>query len=318
MEENLHQRIVGQDEAIVRVSKAVRRARAGLKDPRRPIGSFLFLGPTGVGKTELVRALSEFMFGSQDSMIRLDMSEFMERHTVARLVGAPPGYVGYEEGGQLTDAVRRRSYSCILFDEIEKAHPDVFNILLQIFDDGHLTDAKGRKVDFRNTIVIMTSNIGSDLIKRDTSLGFAHTTSGQVEGDAAYARMKGKVDEEVKRFFRPEFLNRIDGQVVFHSLTKDEIVEIVDLMLNEVRKPMLEKGLTLEVSDAAKAWLAEKGFDPTFGARPLRRVIEQNIEDPLSDELLSGAYPPGSTVYVDVNMDDDQLSIKRSVEAATT
>jgi ATP-dependent Clp protease ATP-binding subunit ClpC len=318
MEDNLHQRIVGQDEAIVRVSKAVRRARAGLKDPRRPIGSFLFLGPTGVGKTELVRALSEFMFGSQDSMIRLDMSEFMERHTVARLVGAPPGYVGYEEGGQLTDAVRRRSYSCILFDEIEKAHPDVFNILLQIFDDGHLTDAKGRKVDFRNTIVIMTSNIGSDLIKRDTSLGFAHTTSGQVEGDAAYARMKGKVDEEVKRFFRPEFLNRIDGQVVFHSLTKDEIVEIVDLMLNEVRKPMLEKGLTLEVSDAAKAWLAEKGFDPTFGARPLRRVIEQNIEDPLSDELLSGAYPPGSTVYVDVNMDDDQLSIKRSVEAATT
>jgi ATP-dependent Clp protease ATP-binding subunit ClpC len=318
MEDHIHNRIIGQDEAIVSISKAVRRARAGLKDPRRPIGSFLFLGPTGVGKTELVRALSEFMFGADDAMIRLDMSEFMERHTVARLVGAPPGYVGYEEGGQLTDAIRRRSYSCILLDEIEKAHPDVFNILLQIFDDGHLTDAKGRKVDFRNTIIVMTSNIGSDLIKRDTSIGFAHTMTGEQEAAGAYEKMKGKVDEEVKRFFRPEFLNRIDGQLVFHALSKEHIVSIVDLMLNEVRKPMLEKGLSLEVSDAAKAWLGEKGYDPTFGARPLRRVIEKNIEDPLSDAVLTGTYNPGDTVIVDINADADELTIGPAVEVAAT
>ena len=299
MEDNLHRRIVGQDEAIVGISKAVRRARAGLKDPRRPIGSFLFLGPTGVGKTELVRALAEFMFGAEDAMVRLDMSEFMERHTVARLVGAPPGYVGYEEGGQLTDAVRRRSYTCILLDEIEKAHPEVFNILLQIFDDGHLTDAKGRKVDFRNTIVIMTSNIGSDLIKRDTSLGFAVNTEATKAAND-YEKMKGKVEDEVKRFFRPEFLNRIDGQIVFHALSRDHIVQIVDLMLNDVRKPMLEKGLSLEVTTAAKDWLAEKGYDPTFGARPLRRVIEHEIEDSLADEVLAGKYKPGDTVFVDV------------------
>jgi ATP-dependent Clp protease ATP-binding subunit ClpC len=317
MEEHIHRRIVGQDEAIVAIAKAVRRARAGLKDPRRPIGSFLFLGPTGVGKTELVRALAEFMFGSEEAMVRLDMSEFMERHTVARLVGAPPGYVGYEEGGQLTDAVRRRSYTCILLDEIEKAHPEVFNILLQIFDDGHLTDAKGRKVDFRNTIIVMTSNIGSDLIKRDTSIGFAQTmTQEQTQADQ-YAKMKGKVEEEVKRFFRPEFLNRIDGQIVFHALSRENIINIVDLMLNDVRKPLLEKGLSLEVTDAAKAWLGEKGYDPVFGARPLRRVIEQNIEDPMSDEVLSGRYTPGDTVRVDVNADDDGLSIGPIVEAAT-
>ena len=313
MEENIHRRIIGQEEAVVKISKAVRRARAGLKDPRRPIGSFLFLGPTGVGKTELVRALAEFMFGSDEAMIRLDMSEFMERHTVARLVGAPPGYVGYEEGGQLTDAIRRRSYSCILFDEIEKAHPDVFNILLQIFDDGHLTDAKGRKVDFRNTIVVMTSNIGSDLIKRDTTLGFAHTSEDKMADDA-YEKMKVKVEDEVKRFFRPEFLNRIDGSVVFHSLTKEHIVSIVDLMLNDVRKPLLEKGLSLEITDAAKEWLAEKGYDPTFGARPLRRVIEQKIEDPLSDEVLEGKYQPGDTIFIDVNTDDDELAIVPQVE----
>jgi ATP-dependent Clp protease ATP-binding subunit ClpC len=318
MEDHIHNRIIGQDEAIVSISKAVRRARAGLKDPRRPIGSFLFLGPTGVGKTELVRAVSEFMFGAEDSMIRLDMSEFMERHTVARLVGAPPGYVGYEEGGQLTDAVRRKSYTCILLDEIEKAHPDVFNILLQIFDDGHLTDAKGRKVDFRNTIIVMTSNIGSDLIKRDTSIGFSHTMSATEEESGAYKKMKDKVDEEVKRFFRPEFLNRIDGQLVFHALSKEHIVSIVDLMLNDVRKPMLEKGLSLEVTDAAKAWLGEKGYDPTFGARPLRRVIEKNIEDPLSDAVLHGTYNPGDTVLVDINADDDDLSIGPLVETVAT
>ena len=308
MEEHIHRRIVGQQEAIVAVAKAVRRARAGLKDPRRPIGSFLFLGPTGVGKTELVRALAEFMFGSDEAMVRLDMSEFMERHTVARLVGAPPGYVGYEEGGQLTDAVRRRSYTCILLDEIEKAHPEVFNILLQIFDDGHLTDAKGRKVDFRNTIVVMTSNIGSDLIKRDTSLGFAMVDQKRM-AENAYEKMKTKVEDEVKRFFRPEFLNRIDGQIVFHALTMEHIVSIVDLMLNDVRKPMLEKGLSLEVTQPAKEWLAEKGFDPNFGARPLRRTIEQRIEDPLSDEVLSGVYQPGQTILVDVSPDDDELTI---------
>ena len=316
MEEHIHRRIIGQEEAIVSIAKAVRRARAGLKDPRRPIGSFLFLGPTGVGKTELVRALSEFMFGSEDAMIRLDMSEFMERHTVSRLVGAPPGYVGFEDGGQLTDGVRRRSYTCILLDEIEKAHPDVFNILLQIFDDGHLTDAKGRRVDFRNTIVVMTSNIGSDLIKQNTNLGFSHSAPGKFDDDE-YEKMKGKVEDEVKRFFRPEFLNRIDGQIVFHALTREHIVEIVDLMLNDVRKQLLEKGLSLEVTDGAKAWLGEKGYDPTFGARPLRRVIEHNIEDALSDEVLAGKYNPGDTIMVDVNSDDDALTIVKRVEEET-
>ncbi|MEX2599357.1 MAG: ATP-dependent Clp protease ATP-binding subunit [Dehalococcoidia bacterium] len=309
MEDNIHRRIVGQDEAIVNISKAVRRARAGLKDPRRPIGSFLFLGPTGVGKTELVRALADFMFGSEESMIRLDMSEFMERHTVARLVGAPPGYVGYEEGGQLTDAVRRRSYTCILLDEIEKAHPEVFNILLQIFDDGHLTDAKGRKVDFRNTIVVMTSNIGSDLIKQDSNIGFATTTDGVKNAASNYEKMKGKVEDEVKRFFRPEFLNRIDAQIVFHALSQEHIIEIVDLMLNDVRKPMLEKGLSLEVTDAAKEWLGEKGYDPHFGARPLRRVIEHEIEDNLADEVLAGRYQPGDTVFVDVEGEGEERKL---------
>jgi ATP-dependent Clp protease ATP-binding subunit ClpC len=316
MEEHIHRRIVGQEEAVLAIAKSVRRARAGLKDPRRPIGSFLFLGPTGVGKTELVRALSEFMFGSEDAMIRLDMSEFMERHTVARLVGAPPGYIGYEEGGQLTDGVRRRGYTCILLDEIEKAHPEVFNILLQIFDDGHLSDAKGRKVDFRNTIVVMTSNIGSDLIKRDSTLGFSHREDGQKAEEQAYEKMKGKVEDEVKRFFRPEFLNRIDGQIVFHALSRDHIVEIVDLMLNEVRKPLMEKGLSIEITDKAKHWLAEKGYDPTFGARPLRRVIEHKIEDPLSDEVLAGHYNPGDTIFVDIQSDDDEdLTITKQVEA---
>ncbi len=307
MEDALHKRIIGQQEPIVAISKAVRRARAGLKDIRRPIGSFLFLGPTGVGKTELVRALSEFMFGSEESMIRLDMSEFMERHTVARLVGAPPGYIGYEEGGQLTDAVRRRSYTCILLDEIEKAHPEVFNILLQIFDDGHLTDAKGRKVDFRNTIIIMTSNIGSDLIRTDASLGFAVKSDEAQTAEQEYARMRDKVMDEVKRFFRPEFLNRVDAQIVFHALSKEHIVQIVDLMLNEVRKPMLEKGLSLEVSAEAKEWLAEKGYDPKFGARPLRRVIQQEIEDRLSEEVLTGKYEPGQTVMVDIKDDVIEL-----------
>ena len=316
MEENLHMRIVGQEEAITAISKAVRRARAGLKDPRRPIGSFLFLGPTGVGKTELVRAMAEFMFGSEENMLRLDMSEFMERHTVARLVGAPPGYVGYEEGGQLTDAVRRKTYTAILLDEIEKAHPEVFNILLQIFDDGRLTDAKGRKVDFRNTIIVMTSNIGSDLIKQDSALGFAVKSDEGRTQQHAYERMKSKVMDEVKRFFRPEFLNRIDGSVVFHALAKEHIIQIVDLMLNEVRKPMLEKGLSLEVSQAAKEFLADKGYDPQFGARPLRRVLQTDIEDALSEDVLAGKYHPGDTVMVD--MEDGKLIIGPQAVAASS
>jgi len=299
MEEVLHRRIIGQDEAIVIVAKAVRRARAGLKDPRRPIGSFIFLGPTGVGKTELVRALAEFMFGSEDALIRLDMSEFMERHTVARLVGAPPGYVGYDEGGQLTETVRRKSYCAILFDEIEKAHPDVFNILLQIFDDGHLTDAKGRRVDFRNSIVVMTSNIGAELIRKESTLGFvSHSDEGKVQ-QLAYERMKDKLLGELKKTFRPEFLNRIDGVVVFHSLSKEHIRQIVDLMLGKVAQQLQEKGVKLQVTDAAKDLLGEKGYDQTFGARPLRRVIQNLVEDQLSEMLLRGEFSAGDTVLLD-------------------
>ncbi|MEE2701177.1 MAG: ATP-dependent Clp protease ATP-binding subunit [Chloroflexota bacterium] len=300
MEEVLHESVIGQDESITAVAKAVRRARTGLKDPRRPIGVFLFLGPTGVGKTYLVRELAEFMFGSDESIVRLDMSEFMERHTVARLVGAPPGYVGYDDGGQLTETVRRKSYSVILLDEIEKAHPDVFNILLQIFDDGHLTDAKGRRVDFRNTIIVMTSNIGSDLIRSDRFMGFAPITDEVKTAELTYQRMKGKVLDEVKRFFRPEFLNRIDASVVFHSLEREHILQIIDLMLADVAKQLLEKGVSLEVTSEAKGLLAEKGFDPNFGARPLRRQIQDDIEDKLSEEFLAGSFGLGDTVVVDV------------------
>jgi len=310
MESALHDRIIGQDESINVVSKAVRRARAGIKDPRRPIGSFIFLGPTGVGKTELVRALAEFMFGSEDAMIRLDMSEFMERHTVARLVGAPPGYIGYDDGGQLTEAVRRKSYCVILLDEIEKAHPEVFNILLQIFDDGHLTDAKGRKVDFRNAIIVMTSNIGSDLIKQDSSLGFAMKTDGAATSEQQYQRMKDKVMDEVKRFFRPEFLNRIDASLVFHSLNKDHMLEIVDLLLKNVHAQLKEKNIEVEITQAAKERLVDKGYDPTFGARPLRRVIQDEIEDMLSEELLGGRMQSGDVVVIDVTDDKFVLQTK--------
>jgi ATP-dependent Clp protease ATP-binding subunit ClpC len=301
MEAELHRRIIGQDEAIVSVSKSVRRARAGLKDSRRPIGVFMFLGPTGVGKTELVRALAEFMFGDEDNMIRLDMSEFQERHTVARLIGAPPGYVGYDEGGQLTEGVRRKNYCAVLLDEIEKAHPEVFNILLQIFDAGHLTDARGRKVDFRNSIIIMTSNLGSDLIKRETSLGFAAKASEAQTDDSAYERMKDKVLEEVKRFFRPEFLNRIDSTVVFHQLTREEILEIVDLMMNQVRAELDEKEIALEITEEAKVYLGGKGFDPVLGARPLRRLIQDEIEDTLSDEVLSRRLVAGDVAMIDMD-----------------
>jgi ATP-dependent Clp protease ATP-binding subunit ClpC len=299
MEEALHKRIIGQDEAITTISKSIRRARAGLKDPRRPIGSFIFLGPTGVGKTELVRALSEFMFGSEESLVRLDMSEFMERHAVARLVGAPPGYVGYDEGGQLTEAVRRKSYSAILLDEIEKAHPDVFNILLQIFDDGHLTDAKGRRVDFRNTIIAMTSNIGSELIRKESSIGFVSRSDEAKVAQMSYDKMKEKLLEEMKKTFRPEFLNRIDEVVVFHALTQDHIRQIVELMLSQIEGQLKEKDIKLEVTDAAKDLLGEKGYDPTFGARPLRRVIEHMVEDPLSEALLEGRFQSGETIQVD-------------------
>ena len=313
MEEELHKRIIGQDEAIVSISKAVRRARAGLKDPRHPIGVFLFMGPTGVGKTELVRALSEFMFNSEDTMIRLDMSEFQERHTVARLIGAPPGYVGYDEGGQLTEGVRRKSYCCILLDEIEKAHPEVFNILLQIFDDGHLSDAKGRKVDFRNSIIVMTSNLGSDLITRETGIGFSIKTDEVKQERIGYDRMKEKVLEEVKRFFRPEFLNRVDATVVFHALNRDHIHSIVDLMIDMVRAELSDHKVSLEISEAVRDFLAEKGYDPIFGARPLRRLIQNEIEDRLSEEVLAGNLNAGDTAFIDV--EDGEIVIRSKVPA---
>jgi len=318
MEQELHKRIIGQDEAIVNIAKSVRRARAGLKDPRRPIGVFMFLGPTGVGKTELVRAMAEFMFGNEDAMLRLDMSEFQERHTVARLIGAPPGYVGYDEGGQLTEGVRRKNYCAVLLDEIEKAHPDVFNILLQIFDAGQLTDARGRRVDFRNSILVMTSNLGSDLIKRETTLGFTVKSDDAQTAAASYDRMKDKVMDEVKRFFRPEFLNRIDATVVFHQLDESEILSIVDLMMDQVKKELDEKKIGLEITEEAKKHLGEKGFDPVLGARPLRRLIQNEVEDSLSDEVLGGHLNDGDVAVVD--FEDDKIVIrtkKKAVEIST-
>jgi len=308
MEEELDKTVAGQDEAIKEVSKAVRRARSGLKNPRRPVGTFIFSGPTGVGKTYLVQKLAEFMFGSEDAVVRIDMSEFMERHSVARLVGAPPGYVGYDEGGQLTEAVRRKSYCVILLDEIEKAHPEVFNLLLQIFDDGHLSDAKGRRVDFRNAMIVMTSNIGSDLISKDRTLGFAARDGGYGQGTQDYERMKNNVMDEIKRFFRPEFLNRIDGTIVFHALSKEHMQQIVDLMLQGVASGLLEKGVSMEVTDAAKNWLADKGYDPHFGARPLRRIIQDQVEDKLSDGILEGSLNPGDTAVID--MADDEIVLE--------
>jgi ATP-dependent Clp protease ATP-binding subunit ClpC len=308
MEEALHQRIVGQDEAIGTIARAVRRARAGLKDPRRPIGSFIFLGPTGVGKTELAKALAEFMFGSEDHLIKIDMSEFMERHNVSRLVGAPPGYIGYEEGGQLTEAVRRKSYAVILLDEIEKAHPEAFNMLLQILEDGSLADAKGRKVDFRNTIIIMTSNIGAELITRSTSLGFSLKTDEVKTAQREYEEMKEKVLSELKKTFRPEFLNRIDAVIVFHALQKAHIRQIVDLMLKRVRQQLAEQRIELQVTYEAMDYLAEKGYDRLFGARPLRRLIQNVVEDPLAEGLLEGRFQPGGVVIVD--MEDGQIQLK--------
>jgi len=314
MEEVLSAKVVGQDEAIRAISKAVRRSRAGLKDPKRPIGVFMFMGPTGVGKTYLPRMLAEFMFGSEDSLIRLDMSEFMEKHNVSRLVGAPPGYIGYDDGGQLTEAVRRKSYCLILLDEIEKAHPDVFNMLLQIFDDGHLTDAKGRKVDFRNTIIVMTSNVGSDLIRKESALGFQVQTDEGRTVEEQYKRMKGKVLEELKRVFRPEFLNRLDGTVVFHTLAKEHIRKIVEFHLSEVEQQLLLKGVTMEVTESAKDWLGEKGYDSVFGARPLRRVIQDEIEDRLSDAILENRFQEGDRIAIDV--EGDEVILKSASEPA--
>ena len=313
MEEDLHERIVGQEEPIVALAKAVRRARAGLKDPRRPIGVFMFLGPTGVGKTELARALADFMFGSDENMVRLDMSEFMERHTVARLVGAPPGYVGYDDGGQLTDTVRRKSYCLILLDEIEKAHPEVFNMLLQVFDDGHLTDAKGRQVDFRNTIIIMTSNVGSDLIRRESAIGFSTVSDEEQSEKQRYEKMKDKVLQEMKRVFRPEFLNRVDTTLVFHPLSKAHIRSIVDMMLAEVETRIKEKQVELEVSEAARDWLGEKGYDPVFGARPLRRVIQERLEDSLSEAVLRGDFSAGDTIRVDLRKELNENGVEEEM-----
>ncbi len=313
MEEALHERIIGQDEAIVAISKAVRRARAGLKDPRRPIGSFLFLGPTGVGKTELSKALAEFLFGSEDALIQLDMSEFMERHTVARLTGAPPGYVGYEDAGQLTEAVRRRPYSIVVFDEVEKAHPEALNMLLQIMEEGHLSDARGRQVDFRNAIVVLTSNIGADVIKRGTSLGFEIPLDEGLEAEQEYGAMRKRVMDDIRRHFRPEFLNRLDGTIVFRALTRQEINEIVQLRLVEVRERMKEHSLALEVSNEACTFLGEEGYDPEFGARPLRRVVTNLLEDRLSDGILSGDFPPRSVVIVDIDDDSRELTFHTEV-----
>lgn len=308
LEEILHERVIGQDEAVKAVSQAVRRARAGLKDPKRPIGSFIFLGPTGVGKTELARALAEAMFGEEDAVIRIDMSEYMEKHATSRLVGAPPGYVGYEEGGQLTEKVRTKPYSVVLLDEIEKAHPDVFNILLQVLEDGRLTDSKGRTVDFRNTILIMTSNVGASALKRNKYVGFA------VQGpDQNYKDMKDKVLDELKKAFRPEFLNRIDETIVFHSLEKKHLKEIVTLMADQLKKRLLEQGIDFELTEAAKEKIAEDGYDPEYGARPLRRAIQRHIEDLLSEELLKGTIEKGKHVQIDV--ENDKYVVKELAQA---
>ncbi|MGI9020573.1 MAG: ATP-dependent Clp protease ATP-binding subunit [Solirubrobacterales bacterium] len=310
MEEELHKRVIGQNVAIEAVSKAIRRSRAGIKDPKRPAGSFIFLGPSGVGKTELARTLSEFLFGDEDSMIRIDMSEYMEKHAVSRLVGSPPGYVGYDEGGQLTEAVRRKPYSVLLLDEIEKAHPDVFNILLQILEDGRLTDAQGRTVDFRNTIVIMTSNVGAKDIARNVSFGFAISDD---ETGSSYDDMKGKIMGDLKKVFRPEFLKRIDEVIVFHKLSREEIREIIDLLISRVRAQVAEHELQLDLTDEAKDLIAEKGWDPAMGARPLRRAIQRYIEDPLADEVLrAGTITPGTTVVVqrDESGDEEDKPLK--------
>ncbi len=309
MEDALHKRVVGQEEAIVTISKAVRRARAGLKDPKRPIGSFIFLGPTGVGKTELAKALAEFMFGTEDALIKIDMSEFQERHTTSRLVGSPPGYVGYGEGGQLTDAVRRKPYSVVLFDEIEKAHPEAFNLLLQVLEDGNLTDGKGRRVDFRNTIIIMTSNVGTEHIRRASKIGF-----GGNAGEINLEDTRRKVDDALKQMFRPEFLNRLDATIIFQPLTNDEIRYIASIMLKRVQQQLDEHQIKLEVKEDALDLLSKRGYDPAFGARPLRRIITNLIEDPLAEGVLDGRFRPNDTVLVDTKDDLLRLRSLRQIE----
>ncbi len=316
MEEEIHHRIVGQEEAVAAVARAVRRARAGLKDPRRPIGSFIFLGPTGVGKTELARALTEFLFGDESSLIRIDMSEYSERHTISRLVGSPPGYVGYEEGGQLTEQVRRRPFSVVLFDEIEKAHPEIFNVLLQILDDGRLTDAQGRTVDFKNSVIIMTSNVGAPILEKEMAIGFKPVRDAAQGLEDAYTRMKDRITEELRRTFRPEFLNRIDEVIIFRPLTTAQIREIVAILIERVRRELRGQNMDLELAEAAQDLLAKEGYDPTFGARPLRRAIQRLVEDELSDELLRGNFSPGDTVVIDARDGRIVFEKKREPEPA--
>jgi ATP-dependent Clp protease ATP-binding subunit ClpC len=304
MEDHLHKRVIGQHQSITSVSKAIRRTRAGLKDPKRPAGSFIFLGPSGVGKTELAKTLAEYLFGDEDALIHLDMSEYMEKHTVSRLIGSPPGYVGYDEGGQLTEQVRRKPFSVVLFDEVEKAHPDVFNTLLQILEDGRLTDAQGRTVDFKNTILIMTSNLGTKNLT-SPAVGFV-----QADDDTMYDKMKKQVDEELKKHFRPEFLNRIDETIVFHPLTHDEIKTIVDLMIKRVKGQLRSRDLDLELTDALKGWLAEKGYDPQLGARPLRRTIQRELEDKLSERMLLGEFTSGQLIVADLDTETDSVTFR--------
>ena len=311
LEEKLHERVIGQAEAVDAISRAIRRARAGLKDPKRPIGSFIFLGPTGVGKTELARALAEVMFGDEDAMIRVDMSEYMEKHSTSRLVGSPPGYVGFEDGGQLTEKVRRKPYSVILLDEIEKAHPDVFNILLQVLEDGRLTDSKGRTVDFRNTVVIMTSNVGADALKYNKHVGFNLQEGGKTD----YKDMKGKMLEELKKAFRPEFLNRLDEMIVFHSLEREHLKQIVSLMTEQLAKRLKEQGIELELTEAAQEKITTEGYDPAYGARPLRRALQKHVEDRLSEELLKGEVLAGQHVVFDVENDEFVVRTKAAVAA---
>jgi ATP-dependent Clp protease ATP-binding subunit ClpC len=306
----LREHIIGQDEAIEIIARAVRRARAGLKDPQRPIGSLMFLGPTGVGKTELTKALAKFMFGSEDAAIQLDMSEFMERHTASRLVGAPPGYVGYDDAGQLTEALRRRPYSIVVFDEVEKAHGEVHNMLLQIMEEGHLSDARGQKVDFSNAIIVMTSNVGADMIKKQGSLGFQLKQDKEVEERLSYEEMRKNLTETLKREFRPEFINRLDGVVVFRALNEEDIQEIVSLELAKVSARLVEHGLVLSATPVALRQLGELGYDPEMGARPLKRVIQQQVEDPLSDALLAGRFAEGDTILVDLDDGGEIILIK--------
>jgi ATP-dependent Clp protease ATP-binding subunit ClpC len=319
MEERIHERLIDQEEAVSAISEAIRRSRAGLADPKRPIGSFMFLGPTGVGKTEMARTLAWFLFGNENAMVRLDMSEYQQEHTVSRMIGAPPGYVGYDEGGQLTETIRRRPYSVILLDEIEKAHPNVFNTLLQILDDGRLTDGHGRTVNFKNTVVIMTSNAGVDVIRREGRIGFATTKDKKEQQKQTYEDMKKKVmaslREEFK--FRPEFLNRLDDIIVFHELAEDQLRKIVDLMIKDLETRLGARNMSIELTERAKSWLSEKGYDPAYGARPLRRVIEQHVENPLSSKVLRGELREGDTVKVDVDKEGKGLVFKTKTKSSS-